>query len=284
MTAFKIKKKIKLDFENSVSLVSFNEVHTVCEESKCPNRYECSSNHTATFLIAGDICTRNCAFCNVKTGRPLPLEETREKEMEAVIEAVKKTNMKYVVLTSVTRDDDEEGLAGYFALLTRKLKELGCMVEMLIPDFHSNEKYLEIILNAKPNVIAHNIETVSKYSKSIRPQAAYITSLATLHKIKEIDDAMITKSSFLAGLGESFDEINQLMVDLKNAGVNIFMIGQYLRPSAKQTEVKKIYDEKEFTRLQKMANQAQFDHVEAGTFVRSSYRAHEVYLKLLEKK
>ncbi|MDH5719049.1 MAG: lipoyl synthase [Spirochaetia bacterium] len=283
MNALKAKKNIVWNFADTAPLLSFEEVHTVCQQSKCPNRSECSSQKSATFLIAGDLCTRNCAFCHVHAGKPLSIEALKEKETSAILSAVSKLNMKYVVLTSVTRDDSEKELANYFAFLVKKLNQAGCLVEVLIPDFHAKEEFLKIITEASPAVIAHNIETVSRLSKKMRPQADYQTSLLTLKKIKEISGHIITKSSFMTGLGENNEDINQLLIDLKEANVDILMIGQYLRPSEKQAIVKKNYTEQEFNILREKANKMGFLHTEAGTFVRSSYKAREVFLKLTKK-
>jgi len=279
-----LKKKIVWDFKKENQLLFFENTHTVCEESRCPNRKECSDNYTVTFLIGGDKCTRNCGFCHVKTGKPLPIKEINEKETDIIIKAAQKLNSKYVVLTSVTRDDDEEGLALYFADLTRKLKEEGFLVEVLIPDFHGDMKYLNIILESRPNVIAHNIETIESLSKKIRPQASYNTSLQTLSYLKNNEYNLVIKSGFMIGLGENMNQIKQVLRNLSDTKIDILTVGQYLQPSKNQLEVKKYYTDEDFFYIKNSAEMMSFKTVYCGYFVRSSYNAFNAYKNTINYK
>lgn len=282
--------KVKLPSGESYAtvreLVKTNRLHTICEEAKCPNLAECWSHGTATFLILGDTCTRWCGYCNVKTGKPaeLDLEEPRK-----VAESVKKLNLKYVVITSVTRDDLIDGGASIFAETVREIKNEmpDCSVELLIPDFkirtgeilregELNIDALNTVINNGPDVLAHNIEAVRRVFARVRPGGNYDVSLNLLRKIKEIDPEMPTKSSIILGFDETFDEIKQTMLDLLRNNVDFLTLGQYLQPSIKHVKIEKYYTPEEFKELEKIGYELGFKHVEAGPLVRSSYRADKL--------
>ncbi|MCX7760426.1 MAG: lipoyl synthase [Hydrogenothermaceae bacterium] len=254
-------------------------LHTVCEEANCPNIGECFSKKTATFMIMGDICTRNCPYCNVSHGKPLPLDS---QEPIKIAQAVKTLGLKYIVITSVDRDDLPDGGASHFAEVVYRIRELGedIKVEVLIPDFRGDEKALKTVIKSKPDVINHNIETVKELYKKVRPQGKYERSLNLLKSIKNIDSSIKTKSGFMVGLGETFNQIYQLLRDLKDVDVDIITIGQYLQPSKSHLPVEKYYSDEEFETLKKIAIELGFKEVFSGKLVRSSYHAGEIYSKL----
>ena len=259
-------------------LIKTNRLHTICEEAKCPNLAECWHHGTATFLILGDICTRWCGYCNVKTGKP---NETDSGEPKKVADAVKKLNLKYVVITSVTRDDLEDGGAEIYAQTVREIKKTAdCSVELLIPDFKNktglNMGALKTVINSKPDVLGHNIEAVKSVFKKVRPGGNYDVSLNLLKKSKELDPEIPTKSSIIVGLGETTEEIKQTMKDLRENKVDFLTLGQYLRPSAKHVKIEKYYTPEEFKELEKIGCDFGFKHVESGPLVRSSYRADKL--------
>ena len=245
-------------------------LNTVCEGARCPNKSECYSRNTATFLIMGSVCTRNCRYCNISPARPEPLDEEEPKH---VAEAVKELGLKYAVITSVTRDDLPDGGAGHFKKCIDEIRKISdAKIEILTPDFKGNREALDTIINANPDVFNHNIETVKSIFKTARPQGNYLTSLEVLRYIKDNSD-MITKSGLMVGLGEDFDEIEETLYDLKNAGVDIVTIGQYIQPSKAHLEVAKYYTLEEFEDLKKLAKKAGFKNFEIGPLVRSSYKA-----------
>jgi len=254
------------------SLLRKSKLHTICEEAKCPNIAECFGSGTAVFLILGDTCTRNCKYCNVKHGKPLPLNPEEPKD---VAESVKELNLKYVVITSVTRDDLDDGGADVFYDTVLEIKKLNkdCKIEVLIPDFQGNIKSLKKVIDAKPNLINHNIEVVKDLFPTIRPEGSYKTSLDVLKNIKEIDNKKKTKSGFMIGIGENKDQIIQTMKDLRIANVNFLTIGQYLQPTKNHAVIKKYYTPKAFDDLRRIALDLGFEHVESGPLVRSSYHA-----------
>lgn len=258
-------------------------LHTVCEEASCPNIGECFSKKTATFMIMGDICTRNCPYCDVNHGRPLPLDEN---EPENVANAVKKLGLRYVVITSVDRDDLPDGGASHFTKTVKKVREYApyCQIEVLIPDFQGNLDALKIVVNSKPDVINHNIETVPSLYKILRHRGDYKVSLKVLENIKKLDNSILSKSGVMVGLGETKEEIIQVMKDLINVGCDIITIGQYLQPSLKHYPVKKYYTEEEFKELENIGYSLGFREIYSGKLVRSSYRAEEVFKNLLKKK
>ena len=256
------------------SLLASSRLHTICEEAKCPNIAECFSRGTATFLILRDVCTRNCTYCNVKKGSPL---EVDFNEPGRVARLVKKLNLNYVVITSVTRDDLPDGGAGIFAQTIQKIEELSpeTKVEVLIPDFKGNLDSLKKVIDAKPYVLAHNLEVVERLFSAVRPQGNYRRSLSLLKEAKEIDPDIFTKSGIMIGMGERKEEITEVMKDLRGVGCDIFTIGQYLQPSLNHLPISKYYTPEEFKEFQKIGDELGFLHVESGPLVRSSYHAAE---------
>ncbi|WP_268747727.1 lipoyl synthase [Cohnella kolymensis] len=249
-------------------------LHTVCEEARCPNIYECWANRTATFMILGDICTRACRFCAVKTGLPTELDL---QEPERVAEAAEQMNLRHCVVTSVARDDLQDGGASIFAATiaaVRKKLPL-CSVEVLIPDFMGKKESLQIVMDAKPDILNHNIETVERLSDRVRAKAKYKRSLELLQRAKEMYPDIPTKSSIMLGVGERTEEILQAMDDLRAVDCNILTLGQYLQPSPAHLEVARYVHPDEFASLKEEGLKRGFSHVESGPFVRSSYHAHE---------
>ncbi len=273
-------KRITWNFDADASLLAYSNVHTVCEESRCPNRHECSSLGVATFLIGGRECTRSCKFCHIATAKPLALADIAEKERADILAAAQAGKYEYLVITSVARDDDEEGLARHFAQLTRDLVRMGVTVELLIPDFHLNHELLAMIADSGPAVIAHNMETVRRLSPFIRPQARYERSLDIFRFLADHHPRVIRKSGFMVGLGETDEEIADLLADMQAAQIDIVSIGQYLQPSAEQATVVKKYSTEEFAALGAAVAGRGFLAQEVGAFVRSSYMARETMAKL----
>jgi len=269
----KIKMNISKNYLEVKEVVESKSLHTVCKEARCPNIYECWSNRTATFMILGNICTRACRFCAVKSGMPT---EVDFMEPLKVAEAVLSMGIKYAVVTSVARDDLEDGGAFIFAKTIKEIRRLNpfTKVEVLIPDFSGNFSSLKKVIDACPDVLNHNIETVRRLSDRVRAKAKYTRSLEVLQKSKDFNSAIPTKSSIMVGLGESFEEVIQTMKDLKNAKVDIVTIGQYLQPTKKHLPIKKYYTPLDFEKLKKIGLELGFSHVESGPLVRSSYCAH----------
>ena len=247
-------------------------LHTVCEEAACPNIGECFEAGTATFLILGDVCTRACRFCAIATGRPEPVDT---EEPRRVAETVALLGLRHAVITSVTRDDLPDGGAGAFAATIREVRRLSpsTAVEVLIPDLRGDWRALAAITEAGPDILNHNVETVPRLYRSVRPQAVYARSLELLRQAKSLRPDMVTKSGMMVGLGEEPSEIRETMVDLRGAGCDILTLGQYLRPSAKHLPVARFYSPEEFEALAAEARALGFRHVESGPLVRSSYRA-----------
>lgn len=264
------------DFVKMKSLLRRVKLHTICEEAKCPNIAECFNCGTAVFLILGDTCTRNCRYCNVKHGKPLSLNLNESRE---VAESVKELGLKYVVITSVTRDDLDDGGADVFYNCVKEIKKLNndCKVEVLVPDFKGSKEALNKVVDSKPDVINHNIEVVEELFFDIRPEGDYKLSLQVLKNIKKIDANMKSKSGFMIGLGETNDQIVKTMRDLKNADVDFLTIGQYLQPTRDHAEIKKYYTPDEFQEFKQLALSLGFHHVESGPLVRSSYHAEKVF-------
>ncbi len=251
-------------------------LHTVCEEASCPNVSECWGVGTATIMIMGDVCSRGCKFCNVETGKPFELDS---EEPQHVAEAIKEWNLRYVVITSVCRDDLPDEGSEHFARTIQCIKSecSNTVVESLIPDFSGNEKFIETIVKAKPNVIGHNVETVKRLSQSIRDlRANYKQSLNVLKYVKELDSSIFTKSSLMLGLGESEEEILQTAQELRDVDVDIITLGQYLQPSLSHLSVKEFVTPEKFYQLKLDLRKLGFLHVESGPFVRSSFRASDV--------
>ncbi len=251
-------------------------LHTVCEEASCPNVSECWGVGTATIMIMGDVCSRGCKFCNVETGKPFELDS---EEPQHVAEAIKEWNLRYVVITSVCRDDLPDEGSEHFARTIQCIKSEcpNTVVESLIPDFSGNEKFIETIVKAKPNVIGHNVETVKRLSPSIRDlRANYKQSLKVLKYVKELDSNIFTKSSLMLGLGESEEEILQTAQELRDVDVDIITLGQYLQPSLSHLSVKEFVTPQKFYQLKLDLKKLGFLHVESGPLVRSSFRASDI--------
>lgn len=249
-------------------------LNTVCENARCPNKNECYTKNTATFLIMGNDCTRNCKYCNISCARPetLDLEEPKH-----VAEAVQALDLKYAVITSVTRDDLPDGGAEHFANCIYEIRKLcpDTKIEILTPDFKGNKDCLDIIIKAHPDVFNHNIEAVQDIFKSVRPQGDYECSLEVLKYVKDNSD-ILTKSGLIIGLGETFEQIEQTLIDLKNVGCDIVTIGQYIQPSKHHLEVAKYYTPEEYDKLKELANKVGIKNHQIGPLVRSSYRAAEL--------
>jgi lipoic acid synthetase len=250
-------------------------LNTVCEEAMCPNLGECWGNGTATFLMMGDTCTRSCGFCDIKTGMP---QEMDWMEPFRVAQAVKQMNLRHVVITSVNRDEREDGGAPIFAMVIRRIREIheGCSIEVLIPDFKGNREALKIVVDAQPEILNHNVETVPRLFKKVQPQDNYDWALTTLRNGKEMDPLVLTKSGIMLGLGETFDEVVDVMRDLSSVGVDILTLGQYLQPSKRHLPIDRYYTPEEFDELQRIGlEELNFKWVESGPLVRSSYRAEQ---------
>jgi len=256
------------------SLLRSVKLHTICEEAKCPNIAECFGSGTAVFLILGDICTRNCRYCYVKHGEPSDLNLNEPKD---IAESVKHLGLKYVIITSVTRDDLEDGGASVFSDTISEIRKLNkvCKIEVLIPDFKGDINSLKKVIDAKPDVINHNIEVVKDLFEEIRPQGNYEVSLKILNEIKKLNKDVNTKSGFMVGLGENKDQILNTMKDLRKVNVDFLTIGQYLQPSRNHAPIKKYYCPEEFEHFKEKALDLGFKHVESGPLVRSSYHAEK---------
>ncbi len=251
-------------------LVTGHKLHTVCEEARCPNMGECWNAGTATFMILGDVCTRSCGFCNVKTGRPLFLDTD---EPRRVAEAIGTMHVKHAVITSVNRDELDDGGAAIFAETIRRAREArpGITVEVLIPDFRGDEHALRVLVDAKPDILNHNTETVPRLYPTVRPQAKYTRSLELLERGKAW--GMVTKSGLMLGLGETTEEIVEVMSDLRAVSCDILTLGQYLQPSREHLPVDRYVHPDEFAMLKERGISMGFRHVESGPLVRSSYHA-----------
>ena len=263
------------------SLVKSEGLHTVCQEAACPNIFECWEDKEATFLIGGDRCTRRCDFCNIDTGKPLPIDR---EEPRKVAESVKSMGLRYATITGVTRDDLEDEGSWLYAETIRAVHELnpGTGVEMLAPDFNAKSELLNPIFETRPEVFAHNLETVPRIFKQIRPAFTYEKSLKVISMAQ--DFGLITKSNLILGLGETREEISQALVDLHNAGCDLITITQYLRPTNKHHPVERWVKPAEFVELAQEAEQVGFLGVMSGPLVRSSYRAGRLYKQAMEKK
>ena len=250
------------------------ELHTICEEALCPNIGECWENRTATFLILGDVCTRNCGFCAVTTGRPTGLDL---EEPERLARAVQKIGLRHIVITSVTRDDLPDGGAAIFAATITRLRDYvpDCGVEVLIPDFQGNWDALATVMEARPDILNHNLETVPRLYRRVRPKAVYAQSLELLRRAKALAPNAVTKSGLMVGLGESREELLQTFRDLRARDVDVLTVGQYLRPTMRHLPIERYVPPEEFAALKVAAQAIGFGHVEAGPLVRSSYHAHE---------
>jgi lipoic acid synthetase len=261
-------------YRSTLGLVRGEQLHTVCEEAHCPNMGECWNAGTATFMILGDICTRSCGFCAVTSGRPSGLDLLEPLRLARTVESLA---LDYAVITSVNRDDLEDGGASVFAACIRAIKHRtpGCRVEVLIPDFEGNWEALRMVVEAGPVVLNHNTETVPRLYPRVRPKARYQRSLELVRQVKEIDPSMTTKSGVMVGLGETMDELIETMSDLRAHACDLLTIGQYLRPDDKHLPVVRYWTPEEFEVLRRAGMKMGFKHVEAGPFVRSSYHAGE---------
>ena len=254
------------------SLMRGEALHTVCEEAFCPNLGECWGRGIATFLLMGDICTRSCKFCNVQSGKPLPLDED---EPRRVAESVRQMALRHVVLTSVDRDDQPDGGAHIFAETIKEIRQLqpGCTIEVLIPDFKGDREALKLVMAAHPEILNHNTETVPRLSRWVRPQAKHERSLGVLRMAKELDPKALTKSGLMVGLGEEWDEVLAVMDDLRGVDVDILTIGQYLQPTRQHLPIARYYHPDEFAQLANEGYARGFKWVESAPLVRSSYHA-----------
>jgi lipoic acid synthetase len=249
-------------------------LHTICEEARCPNITECWGYRTASFLILGDTCTRNCGFCSVITGRPSGVDWGEPARLAA---AVEKLGLQHIVVTSVTRDDLADGGAAIFAMTIRKIRQRApaCGIEVLIPDFQGNWGALHVVMEARPDILNHNTETVPRLYRRVRPKAKYQQTLELLRLAKQLRPDVLTKSGLMVGLGETEHELLAVFEDLRRQGVDILTVGQYLRPTRDHLPVERHYHPDEFARLKERALALGFGHVESGPLVRSSYHAHE---------
>lgn len=271
----KIKLNTNEHYTGLKKMMRVNNLHTVCEEARCPNIHECwAERRTATFMILGDICTRACRFCAVKTGLPSELDW---KEPERVADSVQLMNLKHVVVTAVARDDLKDGGATIFAETIRAIRRKNpfTSIEVLPSDMGGKEENLRILMEAKPDILNHNIETVRRLTPKVRARAQYDRSLEFLRRSKKMESKIPTKSSLMIGLGETHDEIIEVMDDLRANLVDIMTIGQYLQPTKKHLKVEKYYSPAEFEELRQIALSKGFSHCESGPLVRSSYHADE---------
>jgi lipoic acid synthetase len=261
-----------------LKLIEGLKLHTVCQEARCPNIFECWSDRTATFMLGGDICTRHCGFCAVGKGEPGQLDS---EEPRHVAEAVRHLNLAHTVITSVNRDDLLDGGAAHWAETIREVRRLNpeCKVEVLIPDFNGDEAALNAVLDARPDVLNHNTETIARLYRRVRPDADYQQSLTLLRRAADRRDRaqpeMLTKSGIMVGLGEEFDEVVGLMKDLRAASCDIMTIGQYLQPHARRLPVERYVTPEEFDRWRDIGMEMGFQHVQSSPLTRSSYHARE---------
>ncbi|MFL6542539.1 MAG: lipoyl synthase [Chthoniobacterales bacterium] len=263
-------------FFSTKSLISDLRLHTVCESAQCPNRWECWSQGTATMMIAGDRCTRACGFCAVSTAKPFALEDD---EPQRVAEAVRRMELKHVVITAVARDDLKDGGANHFARTITAIREMdpSIVIEVLVPDFHAQDWCIEIVLHAGPEIFNHNMETVERLTPLVRSRAKYRTSLEVLRKAKAISPKTVTKSGVMLGLGEREPELFQTMDDLREIGCQVLTLGQYLRPTPQHLPVVEFISPERFEAYREIAKAKGFEHVASGPLVRSSYHAADFH-------
>ncbi len=280
----KVKAPLSPEYRRLVKLMRDQRLNTVCEEASCPNIGECWQHGSATFMILGRVCTRTCAFCDVATGRPdvVDVEEPRH-----LAEAVEAMGLRHVVITSVDRDDLPDGGAGHYAdtinIVRQRCPEV--TIEVLTPDFQRKpDACLQTVITARPDIFNHNLETVPRLYRSVRPGARYFTSLRLLQRAKELDASVVTKSGIMVGLGEERDEVLQVLDDMREAGVDVLTVGQYLRPSANHHPVLRYWTPDEFEDLKYLAEKKGFGMVAAGPLVRSSFHAEDVFKALTLRK
>jgi lipoyl synthase len=269
---FKVRLQTGPDYQEIRKTMDRLNLHTICEEAHCPNVWECWNARTATFLILGDICTRRCHYCSVTTGRP---HEVDRGEPLRVAEAIQALNLRHAVITSVNRDELDDGGASIFAETIDHIRRLipGCTIEVLIPDFEGDEAALAVVAAAKPDILNHNIETVRRLFPSIRPQGKYQRSIELLGRAKQM--GMTTKSGLIVGMGETTDEAREVMRNLRSVECDIMTIGQYLQPTKDHLDVARFYHPVEFAALKEEGLALGFRHVESGPLVRSSYHAEQ---------
>ena len=262
------------NFKELKQLVNARRLHTVCEEAKCPNIFDCWSRRTATFMILGDVCTRACRFCAVTSGRPVELDIG---EPLRVAESVAQLGLRHAVITSVDRDDLADGGAGMFARTIKAIRRRSpaTTIEVLTPDFQGDLAAVQTVVEARPDIFNHNTETVPRLYARIRPKAVYANSLALLQHVKRLAPEMVTKSGLMVGLGETEDELLDVFRNMRAHDIDVLTVGQYLRPSKKHADVARYYRPEEFVQLKQQAMEMGFAHVEAGPMVRSSYHADE---------
>src|SRR6266542_574862 len=270
----KVRATLGPNYRDLKTLKQDLSLHTICEEAHCPNIFECWENRTATFLILGRVCTRACRFCAVETGRPTELDL---EEPQRVAEAVQQLRLRHVVVTSVARDDLADGGACVFADTIRAIRGdvPDCAVEVLIPDLQGSDEGLQLIVEAQPDILNHNVETVERLQRKVRAKAFYARSLWVLRRSKELKPGLRTKSGLMLGVGEERDEVVQTMRDLRAVDVDVLTIGQYLRPSPKHLAVERFVPPEEFAEYKQIGLSMGFGHVESGPLVRSSYHAHQ---------
>ncbi len=269
---FKVTIRQGPDYQDIRRIMDTLSLHTICEEARCPNVWECWNNRTATFLILGDICTRRCHYCAVTTGRPLELDR---EEPFRVARAVEALGLRHAVITSVNRDELVDGGAWVFAETIRQIRRLSpaCAVEVLVPDFEGNEEALATVVAEQPDILNHNIETVPRLFPSIRPQGKYGRSIELLGRARRL--GAMTKSGLIVGMGETIDEVREVMRDLRSAGCDILTVGQYLQPTKEHLPVVRFYHPREFSEVKAEGLALGFKHVESGPLVRSSYHAEQ---------
>jgi lipoic acid synthetase len=262
------------NFKQLKGLVQERRLHTVCEEARCPNIFDCWSRRTATFMILGDVCTRACRFCAVTSGRPTELDLG---EPLRVADSVAQLGLRHAVITSVDRDDLADGGSGIFARTIRAIRRRSpdTTIEVLTPDFQGDFEAVRTVVEARPDIFNHNTETVPRLYARIRPKAVYANSLALLRHVKQLAPSMVTKSGLMVGLGETEDELTEVFRNMRAHDIDVLTVGQYLRPTKKHAEVVRYYRPEEFAHLKAIAVQLGFRHVEAGPLVRSSYHADE---------
>ncbi len=287
MTRSRFPEWLKRRIPASANISQTNEIlkklnlNTVCESAICPNRGECFSKKTATFMILGNVCTRNCRFCAVPGDKPQPVDY---QEPDKIVEAVKLLGLKHIVITSVTRDDLSDGGAGHFSEVIKKLKAFNkdLIVEVLTPDFAGSSSAIKTVTSAKPDIYNHNLETVPELYKTVRPEAEYKRSLNLLKLVKSIDETVYTKSGIMVGLGESFEQVKQVLYDLRDVDCDIVTIGQYLAPSNEHLMVKEYIHPDVFEEYKALGEELKFKHVAAAPFVRSSFNAADFSEKVLQ--
>jgi lipoic acid synthetase len=270
----RVKFRHNQAFHQVENLLQDQSLHTVCQEALCPNRGECWADGTATFLLLGDICTRSCKFCDVKHGKPGPLDW---EEPDRIALSIKEMNLDHAVITSVNRDERRDGGAPIFAMLIRKIRQIhpGCSIEVLIPDFKGSLEALKTVLDARPDVLNHNLETVPHLFRGIQPQSTLEASRKILSKTKIITPGILTKSGLMVGLGENLSDIKETMEEIRSWDVDILTIGQYLQPSRNHLPVDRFYTPEEFSELKIFGLELGYKWVESAPLVRSSYRAAE---------